>query len=294
MSVQTTDNVKTIVTRALDSVGDIATLPEVTVRIIEVVEDQNATSRELHAVIKHDPALSAKVLKVVNSAFYGLPGQVASVERAIILLGLSAVKNIAVAASLARMFKGSSDPDLFDAAELWKHCVAVAVAAKRIARVAGGAAAADEVFLAGLIHDLGLIVERQVFPKELGEVCRRCRAGEGRLLDLEEKIVGATHQDFGYALSAKWRFPAGLRACVGGHHTPEAVDEEHQGLAMILHCADILCCREGFGLDLPARGEEIEQGLLDALGITADQLADMRDELVSDIEEAEAVLGSVR
>ena len=101
MTVETADKTKMLVDKALSSIGDIATLPEVTIKIIELVEDPKSTARDLHEVIKRDPALSVKVLKVVNSAFYGLPGQVASVDRAIILLGLSAVKNIAIAASIA-------------------------------------------------------------------------------------------------------------------------------------------------------------------------------------------------
>ena len=91
--------------------------PEVTIKIIELVEDPKSTARDLHEVIKNDPALSVKVLKVVNSAFYGLPGQVASVDRAIILLGLSAVKNIAIAASIARLFKGKRISQQFTAAD---------------------------------------------------------------------------------------------------------------------------------------------------------------------------------
>ena len=98
-TVETVGADQAVVTKALANIGDIATLPEVTVKIIEIVEDPNSTARDLHSVIKNDPALSAKVLKVVNSAFYGLPGQIGSVDRAIVLLGMSAVKNIAVAAT---------------------------------------------------------------------------------------------------------------------------------------------------------------------------------------------------
>ena len=83
MSVETVDRAKQIVDKAIASIGDIATLPEVTIKIIHIVEDPKSTARDLHEVIKNDPALSIKVLKVVNSAFYGLPGQVASVDRAV-------------------------------------------------------------------------------------------------------------------------------------------------------------------------------------------------------------------
>src|SRR6202167_4446621 len=87
-------------------VSALATLPEVTAKIIQTVEDPKSTAAKLHAIVTHDPALVTRILKVVNSAFYGLPGQIGSVERAIVLLGLNAVKNLAVAASLGQLFRG--------------------------------------------------------------------------------------------------------------------------------------------------------------------------------------------
>jgi len=99
-----------IITDAVNDVSHIATLPEITVKIMELVEDPNSTAHDLHLVISNDPALSARVLKVVNSAFYALPGQIGSINRAIVLLGLNAVKNIAIAASLAKLFRGGNTP----------------------------------------------------------------------------------------------------------------------------------------------------------------------------------------
>src|ERR1041384_6612410 len=102
-----------VIKSALAKIGDIATLPEVTAKIITVVDDPKSTARDLHTIIKNDPALSTKVLKVVNSAFYGLPGQISEIDRAIVLLGLSAVKNIAISASIARLFNTDSISEKF-------------------------------------------------------------------------------------------------------------------------------------------------------------------------------------
>ncbi len=112
-----------IIKLALSKIGDIATLPEVTTRIIAVVDDPRSTARDLHNIIKNDPAMSTKILKVVNSAFYGLPGQVSEMDRAIVLLGLSAVKNIAISASISRLFTGERINDRFSARDIWKHCL---------------------------------------------------------------------------------------------------------------------------------------------------------------------------
>ncbi|MCB9851015.1 MAG: HDOD domain-containing protein [Phycisphaerales bacterium] len=291
MQVETPDT-KAVVKKALASVGDIATLPEVTVKIIEVVEDPKGTARALHDVIKRDPALSAKVLKVVNSAFYGLPGQVASVDRAIVLLGLSAVKNIAIAASLSRLFKGAKKTDLFDAREVWRHSVAVGVAAKKISQAAGDVAGHDEIFLAGLIHDLGLLIERQAFGDKVNEVIQAKQAEQGTFLAVERQVIGATHQDLGDALTTKWKFPRHLRAAVGFHHNPEDLATELKRIGQIVHCADILCCQEGHGFSLTADDEEFTEDLLSSIGITVEQLVDVRDNMADELAEAESMLST--
>ena len=119
---------------AVQQVTAIATLPEVTARIVATVEDPRSSAAQLHQIVSHDPALVARILKVVNSAFYGLPGQIASIDRAIVLLGLNAVKNIAVAASLGQLFQGTRLCTGYAPRDIWQHCIAVAVAARELAR----------------------------------------------------------------------------------------------------------------------------------------------------------------
>src|SRR5688500_11515772 len=134
---------------AVKKVSSFATLPEVTAKIIATVEDPKSTAGQLHKIVSHDPALVTRILKVVNSAFYGLPGQIGSIERAIVLLGLNGVKNIAVAASLGQLFRGAKLCEKFSAKDLWKHCIAVGVAARDIAKQMK-LPTSDEAFLAGM------------------------------------------------------------------------------------------------------------------------------------------------
>src|SRR4051812_32849551 len=166
---------KALVAEAVKKVTTIATLPEVTARIVSTVEDPKSTAAQLHKIVAHDPALVTRILKVVNSSFYGLPGQIGSVDRAIVLLGLNAVKNIAVAASLGQLFRGAKLSENFSAKDLWKHCVAVAVASREMARQMK-LQVAEEAFLAGMIHDIGLLVSLQQSPEQLRQVCDRVAA----------------------------------------------------------------------------------------------------------------------
>ena len=292
MAVETADNAKLIVDKALSSIGDLAALPEVTIKIIEIVEDYKSTARDLHDVIKNDPTLSVKILKVVNSAFYGLPGQVASVDRAIIILGLSAVKNIAIAASIARLFKGKKISRHFRASDLWRHSVGVAVAARSLAKVSPHPSMTDEIFVTGLIHDIGMLVERQSFRDQFAEVIDRCSETGQDFLECERQIIGADHQAFGVGLTTKWKFPRHLRAAVGFHHNPEALSVELRNMATLIQVADVLCCQEKIGFYLTAQGDTIEPHMLETLGISEKQLEEVRAVLPETVEEAEATFAS--
>src|SRR6059058_5886677 len=134
MSTATAIDPQQLVQQAIKKITAIATLPEVTSKIIEIVEDPKSTAAELHKIVSHDPALVTRILKVVNSAFYGLPGQIGSIERGIVLLGLNAVKNIAVAASIGQLFRGGTLCEGFAARDLWTHSIAVAVIARDLAK----------------------------------------------------------------------------------------------------------------------------------------------------------------
>lgn len=275
---------------ALSKIGDIATLPEVTTRIITVVDDPKSTARDLHNIIKNDPALASKILKVVNSAFYGLPGQVSEIDRAIVLLGLSAVKNIAISASISRLFTAERISDKFTARDIWKHSVAVAVATRQIAVQLGKRAFAEEAFLAGLIHDLGILVERQAFPEALAEVIREASRCNRPFYELEQEIIGADHQMLGSALGAKWKFPRGLQTVLGYHHKVENLGADHRLLPVMIYIADTLCCHERFGFHLTAADQSVDDILLASIGLTEAQFAQIREELAEQVEAAEAIL----
>ncbi len=281
-----------IVTKALAKIGDIATLPEVTLRIIRIVEDPKSTARDLHAIIKYDPPLSAKILKVVNSAFYGLPGQIASVDRAIVLLGLRAVKNIAIATSVTRLFKGVRPVTGFDPKELWRHCMAVGVASRLIIQKKDKARA-EEAFLAGLIHDIGIIVAFQAFADRFEDLLTRVRDENTPWCQAEAEIFGVDHQMLGMGLAAKWRFPMALRGAIGYHHCPDRVSEENRLIAYAVYLADIIACVDRKGFCLTVRDDQalVTPQLLDTLSLTEADLANLRADLDDSLAIAEESLG---
>lgn len=279
-----------VIKLALARIGDIATLPEVTMKIISIVDDPKSTARDLHNIVKNDPALATRVLKVVNSAFYGLPGQVSEIDRAIVLLGLSAVKNIAISASISRLFTAERISEKFSARDIWKHSVGVAVATRQFCCLVGKRPFAEEAFLAGLIHDLGLLVERQAFPEQLTEIIRQAGRGTRTFCELETEIVGVDHQALGAALAAKWKFPRMLQIVLGYHHKVDNLAEDVRLLPVIVYIADVLCCHEKIGFHLTGENQPLDDRLLASVGLTEDDFNKVREELAEQIEATESIL----
>jgi putative nucleotidyltransferase with HDIG domain len=278
--------------QALSKVSDITALPEVTARIMDVVEDPKATAHDMHEIVKTDPALATKILKVVNSAFYGLPAQISSLDRAIVMLGLSAVKNIALAASLSQLFTPEPICDRFEPKDLWKHSIAVGVCARLLAR-ASGKNFTEEAFVAGLVHDMGLLITHQLFPKQLREVAEHCLAKPSDFCEVEREVIGADHQAFGFAIAQKWKFPPGLRNAIAYHHNPHSLKPEFRKLATIIYVADAICCQNEYGFYLTAAQSDVTEDDLASIELTLPAVEKLLEELPELYEEAESVFGNV-
>jgi HD-like signal output (HDOD) protein len=280
-----------IVSDALSRLTTIGTLPEVTVQVIKIVEDPKSSAGQLHAIVSHDPALVARVLKVVNSSFYGLPGQVASIERAIVLLGLNGVKNLAVAASLGQMFRGVKLCEQFGARDLWTHCIAVAVAARELANRLS-LPVADEAFLAGMIHDVGILAQLQLWPEKIRKVCEEAQQKQGSedFCEIERRVIGLDHQQLGRGLAQRWRFPHSCQEVAGDHHHPSGNNKSGH-LVGLVHIADVLCCQMKQGFYLTAMGQSVGEVELNSIGLQQAVYDEVVQQLPEKFAQAEALFG---
>jgi HD-like signal output (HDOD) protein len=278
---------QTIVRDAVKNVSALSTLPEITTRIIATVENPRSSVGELHKIIAHDPSLSSRILKVVNSAFYGVSGQIGSVQRAIVLLGLTAVKNIAVAASLGQLFRGAKLGAGFSAKDLWTHCIAVGVTSRDLAKRIG-AANTDEFFLAGLIHDVGILVELQTWPEKIESICSTVKNKDANFCETERQALGVDHQALGKGLAEQWKFTKVCQLVAGFHHNPAELEEDCPQ-AWAVHIADTLCCQNAQGFNLTAKGREIDPMALSKLGIDASVVDQIKGSMAESISGAMGV-----
>ena len=281
-----------VVGSALKRVTTVATLPASAIRIMKIAENPMSTEDELLEVLEGDPPLAARVLKVVNSAFYGRPRQVGSTAAAMRLLGVNAIRNVALAASLNRLFRGGRTVPGFEAMELWTHSVAVGTAARRIAERCRGIPP-EEAMLAGLLHDIGLLVAIQASPTEFALlIAATSQDSATSFAESETKWLGATHEAFGQGLCEQWRFPDALAKACGHHHDPMALAVADQRLPAIIHVADVLAGRVGGGFTRSVGRDVPRDGVCALLGLSVDDLAEIETQLSGDVEQTLGLLAA--
>ena len=273
----TQDERKQIADKAIAEIAHIATLPEITMKIIELVEDPTSTAQDLHKVISQDPALSSRILKVVNSSFYGLPGQIASINRAIVMLGLNAVKNIAIAASLVKLFRGGELTPQYSAQMMWEHATGVAATCKMVSdKLKLGLN--DEAYLAGLMHNIGQVVEMQFDRAMLVDAIRKTGIDAhgvpaNDMLEAEAIVFGADHQDFGAALCQRWKFPKSFAQVAGYHHRPLELGAENRTLTSVIYVATRIVGRSEGGIRADLTSLDFSSEVLEGLKVSSDCLA---------------------
>lgn len=270
-------------------------LPAMTVEILRLVEDPSSTIDDLNRVISRDPSLSCRLLKVVNSSFYGLSRQVASVPRAISILGLQATRNLAIVASMVKIFEvgGNSEMQRTLVDNLWRHATATAAAAKLVVDTVRFGRA-DELFLAGLIHDIGVIGELHVDRTRFLDAVKMCSPDiEGvpqrRLNDCEHELYGEDHASFGSMLCEEWRFPTSLCEIVGHHHQPLEVTSTCRGSVCVVAVADLLASSLPTAFRLDFTNLECPDQLLDEIRLARNDFEALRDRLAREADEIAAV-----
>ncbi len=226
------DKVQTII--------QLPALPEIAREVVEMVENPKTSAAKLGRVISTDQGLTTKVLKIANSAFYGFPKKIATVDFAIIVLGFDALREIVISISLVSALQKKNESS-FDTQAYWDHSIYSGVIARRLARDLGYRVS-GEVFVGGLLHDMGISVLHQHFAKEYKVIAGTVAEGRMTWLEAEQSLLGVTHAEIGGWLAERWNFPPSLVEAIKTHHRPLEA-QENPDLVSIIHCADVLANR---------------------------------------------------
>ncbi|MDH5667924.1 MAG: HDOD domain-containing protein [Nitrospira sp.] len=217
----------------IEKLGDLPTLPHIVQRLTAMIGRPTVSAEEIGSLIEKDQVLAAKVLRLANSPFYGFPSRIASVPHAVIVLGLNVVKGLTLCASALNIMKEAGMD------QLWRHSLGVAITANVLAtRLA--IKNPEELFVAGLLHDLGKVVLYVQWPEVGSSIKAVQRADRERsLFNVEKEVTGLSHADIGGCMAGAWHLPITLREPILYHHHPGLAKEATLQTA-IVHVADIL------------------------------------------------------
>ena len=220
-------------------VEDLPTLPRTVFRITEIINNPKSAARDLAGVINDDQVLTARLLRLVNSSFYGFPQRIATVKFAIVLLGFDAIRNLLLTTSVFDIFTGAERQRQIEREQLWDHSLGCAVAAKVIGKYLRHEKV-EELFVCGLLHDIGKIVEMAYLKTDYTRIRNSVGEHNELMIQAEEKILGCSHAHIGHLLAQHWSLPIPVPQVVLHHHTPDQAGEFLRQAATV-HLADILC-----------------------------------------------------
>ena len=268
--------------RRVEALKNVPTLPGVFEKISRLIESSSTTAEDVANIISSDQALSAKILRVVNSVFYGFPGRISNLTHALIILGFDVVKGLVLSTSvfdmmLAKGFHG-----------LWEHSLGCAVTAGVIARKTNDPHP-EEVSIAALLHDIGKVILKIELSKESSRIDQAVLEKQISTYEAEEEILGFNHTTVGNWLCQEWHLPNKLSDPITYHHRPR-LSRLAQGRTAIVHVANVLVRGIGFGFPGDNLVPKIEPVAWKVLDISDSLLEEIIREMDDKLEDAEAFL----
>lgn len=207
----------------VDGVETLKSLPAAYLHIKRVIDDPRSSTSDLANAISSDPALTARVLRLVNSPLYGFNSKIETVSRALVILGIQQIHDLALATSVAAVFK-SVRPRQLDMAQFWRESVYCALAARSVAKLCN-VLDSERLFVAGLLHGLGTLVMFDRAPQEAAEAARQAAPGERSIVDAQRALVGCDYAEVGALLARRWNLPVNLCSAIAHHLQPEAAEQ---------------------------------------------------------------------
>lgn len=265
---------------------ELAAMPATSARLMQLLEEPDAPVDEMVSIIEKDPGLTANLLKLSNSAYYGLRREVGSVREALVLMGNRTVVTLAFAASMGRLLQVPVTAYRLPRGQLWRHALATGLLAARLAPADSDTALRNRVFTAGVVHDIGKLLLDKPLREKLEQLPPDL--DYDGLVAAERKLLGFDHAEAGAALAEAWNFPEDLVAVIATHH-----ETAPQGsIPAMIHAADLMVSIHGHH----GGASQVPEGHLDlaieAAGLTAEEGEDVGGQAVRDLDGMLALLGA--
>lgn len=276
--------------RLFSRISDVSTLPTVAQRVVQLAGDESSSAEDLYDVIRTDPALVARILRRLNSSYYGLSNRVADLQTAVSLLGFREIRNLALTVFVSRMAEERSPANGYSREAMWAHSVAVAATARLVSRVCGRSDP-GEAYVGGLLHDIGLLLLDQHLRKHFSRVVEQIDE-ETPTCDVEEKVFTFNHAELGAFVAKKWCFAEQISDCIEYHHHPHRYEGPHKDIVNVVAIANYLCSRAGWTSLSVHNVEPPSDQVYAGVGLDQTGLAAICEKLPETLEQAGALATS--
>ncbi len=267
----------------LKGMVELSSLPFIYIKINEAVNNPRSSIKDISEIISGDPGLTSRLLRLVNSAFYGFPSKIETVGRALLMVGTQQMRDLALATSVMSLFKGIPG-HLVSMESLWRHSVACGIAARMLAAARQSEANVELFFTAGVIHDIGRLVIYKKIPETAQEMILRCRDSKEPLYLVEKEMLGFDHCDLGRMLAQSWNLPPSLEEVLACHHFPQEA-KQYPVETGVVHIADYIA----HAIQLGDSGEQyippLDEGVWEFVDIPASLLSSTSDQLRLEFED---------
>jgi putative nucleotidyltransferase with HDIG domain len=270
--------------KKLDSIPDIPTLPNIVIKVNEMLQDDDTSIKKLSKVIEKDQSIVTKILTLVNSTFYGFRSRIKNISHAVIVLGFNTIRNAVVSVSIIKTFSGEKTFEGFDIRDFWKHSVGVAVTSMHLAERTR-LDSPDDCFVAGLLHDIGKVVLSQHFTEPFGLVWKSVKEDGLSFFEAEQKLLPVNHAQIGGHLAKKWQFPVSLIDTITYHHAiRKSVSNPSQ--LTIVHTADTIANNYEIDSDITPVFSAIDPEAKKAMAGQLETVSDWLPDVAAEIESA--------
>ncbi|MDD5673152.1 MAG: HDOD domain-containing protein [Chitinivibrionales bacterium] len=269
----------------IEHITNLPTLPQVATRLISIINKPSTSFSDVAFVVGQDMALSAKILRMANSAFYGVPRTVSTVQNAVAILGLKVITTLVVSLTVFDLFPKESKKLLFDRKAFWYHCLGCGLIAKLYCNALPKVVLfdAEEAFCAGLLHDIGKVVMEQYLHADFHKALRHAAKNHLPLYESEKEILGFTHTDVGAWLIGPWGLPLELSAPIAYHHEPES-SPDNLDIVALVHFADYTSYEMNLCLD-PAYGKPtVNSACVKYLMLADRQVAQIKEQIPAELK----------
>ncbi len=274
------EDIEALKKKITKSVNELPPMPQVVTKARKVMANPNSSFKDLAIIFVTDQAIATRVLKMANSAYYGLSQRVSSIQQASVILGHKTLAEMITVASTSDLMASDLKGYGLEAGALWQHSLAVAFGSRLIAKKTNPDSS-DDAFAAGLIHDSGkLVLDKYILERK--EAFENFMADDQEsFLAAEREILGFDHAEIASIVCRKWNVPENVATGIRYHHHPSGTSEN--GLADILHVADGIAMMSGLGTGMDALSYEIEESAIKSLDLKSKEISKLMDQVVASV-----------